>query len=74
MSKDSDYDWIIYFDANGKEVGREPAATAKRFSMEVRMNERKMAAFKKAHPEVVHAQCRGGRFSFTADGQSWHEK
>lgn len=67
-------DEITYFDAKGKEVGREPVAHAKRFTTTVRKNEQQMAAYKAAHPEVVRARCFGSWFSFTADGQSWCEK
>lgn len=69
----SSFDEIVYFDATGKEVGREPVAKAARFSARAAANERKMAAFKKAHPEVTRAHCDGGRFSFTANGDSRFE-
>lgn len=62
---------IIYFDARDEEVGREPVAQSKRYSMQAAMNHRKMEKFKKAHSEVVLAHCDGGRFYFTDDGRSW---
>lgn len=60
---------IIYFDADGKEVGREPASNAKRFSMKAAADHRKMDAYKRAHPTVETAKLRSLVFYYR-DGES----
>lgn len=62
---------IVYYDALGQELGREPASTVARVSARGTANHKKMDAFWRRQPSCVRARIDDLEFAFIIGRSRW---